>query len=241
AFERAQCLDCARTFLDYGAQLLDQRAPDLLAHDGVELLRVTLELSETGGDELLLRLRCLQQQTVFHRCIIERRRSVHSSCSAASRFPAVGVVPAVRAAAERRRVRRTGGVAITAATAAVGVATRGVATPGVTGSAGMNAGATPSRTTDVRGGCKATRNQCSREANLRYPARSGNCSISESITAGSMLNCWLRVTEPSICVHRRLLDSVVRTTSRCPISVEANRDVPPPSLAEHRRISVLPQ
>src|ERR1017187_9725944 len=56
-----------------------------------------------------------------------------------------------------------------------------------------------------------------------------------------MLNCSLRVTEPSISVHRRLLDSVVRTTSRCPISVEANRDVPPPSLAEHRRISVLPQ
>jgi hypothetical protein len=61
------------------------------------------------------------------------------------------------------------------------------------------------------------------------------------MTAGSMLKCSLDVDEPSISPCRRLCESVLRAISRCPINVEANRDVPPPSLEEQRSIKELPQ
>ena len=79
------------------------------------------------------------------------------------------------------------------------------------------------------------------EATLRYPARSGNRSISEAMTAGSMLRCSLVVVDGHHCEGCRVFDCVRCTTSRCPISREANCDVPPFSLAEHRKISVLAQ
>jgi hypothetical protein len=40
---------------------------------------------------------------------------------------------------------------------------------------------------------------------------------------------------------RRDLETWLRTISRSPMSCEAKRAVPPPSEAEQRRISVLPQ
>ncbi len=72
-------------------------------------------------------------------------------------------------------------------------------------------------------------------------SRSGSCSICDGSTAGSTLKCSLCEIEPMSSVGRRLRDTVVRNTSRSPISCEANRAVPPPSLAEQRRIRVLPQ
>lgn len=84
--------------------------------------------------------------------------------------------------------------------------------------------------------------QSGTEASLREPARSGRRSISEAMTAYSVLICWLVVIEERQS-HQLLwvLDSVVWTTSRWPMSLEANSEVPPCSLAEQRRMYVLPQ
>ena len=61
------------------------------------------------------------------------------------------------------------------------------------------------------------------------------------MTADSTLRCSARVTEGNISVARREREIAVRTTSRSPMRREAKREVPPLSLAEQRRISVLPQ
>ena len=56
-----------------------------------------------------------------------------------------------------------------------------------------------------------------------------------------MLKCSERVMDGSSSVARRERDRVVRMTSRCPMRRDANCEVPPCSLPEQRRISVLPQ
>lgn len=86
-----------------------------------------------------------------------------------------------------------------------------------------------------------TRFQSEAEASFRNPQRSGSCSISEAMTAGSILTCWLVVWVGSHSLGLRDRDWVVCRTSRCPMSLDANSDVPPRSLAEHRRMNVLPQ
>src|ERR1700742_2997642 len=86
-----------------------------------------------------------------------------------------------------------------------------------------------------------TRNQVGSEAYFKYPVRSGSCSTCEGSTADSTVKCRLRETEPITSVARRLVDSVVRSTSLSPMSSEANRAVPPPSLAEQRSIKELEQ
>src|SRR6185437_9837200 len=63
-------------------------------------------------------------------------------------------------------------------------------------------------------GVRCTRYHCGRDANFRYPLRSGSCSISESRTAGSMLECSARVVEASHWKGRRDRDTVVLITSR---------------------------
>jgi hypothetical protein len=51
----------------------------------------------------------------------------------------------------------------------------------------------------------------------------------------------LSVVEASHSPGRQTFDSLRCTTSRWPMSLEANCDVPPFSLAEHRKIGVFPQ
>jgi hypothetical protein len=71
--------------------------------------------------------------------------------------------------------------------------------------------------------------------------RSGRRSISDAITAGSIFSCSLLVVDDNQSVGLRVLERVVCTTSRWPMSFDANSEVPPRSLAEHRRMSVLLQ
>lgn len=60
--------------------------------------------------------------------------------------------------------------------------------------------------------------------------------------AGSIFTCALLVVvRVSQSVDFRLVECVVCRTSRWPMSLEASSDVPPRSLAEQRRINVLPQ
>jgi hypothetical protein len=59
--------------------------------------------------------------------------------------------------------------------------------------------------------------------------------------AGSMDRCSLVVVEGSHSPGRRVSDRLVCRTSRWPMSLEANCEVPPCSLAEQRRMSELPQ
>jgi hypothetical protein len=59
--------------------------------------------------------------------------------------------------------------------------------------------------------------------------------------AASMVRCSLVVVECSHSPGRRVSDRVVCTISRWPMSLEANCDVPPCSLAEQRRMSEFPQ
>jgi hypothetical protein len=61
------------------------------------------------------------------------------------------------------------------------------------------------------------------------------------MTAGSIFRCSLIVVDESHSVGRLEVDRVWCITSRWPMSLEANSEVPPRSLAEQRRISVLPQ
>ncbi len=55
------------------------------------------------------------------------------------------------------------------------------------------------------------------------------------------MRCSLRVSEPNHSPQRRFVETVVRMTSRSPMSCEANLAVPPPSLAEALKITVFPQ
>jgi hypothetical protein len=59
--------------------------------------------------------------------------------------------------------------------------------------------------------------------------------------AGSILSNSAVVVDGIHWLGLRVFDTVVCITSRCPMSFEANSDVPPCSLAEQRRMSVLPQ
>lgn len=59
--------------------------------------------------------------------------------------------------------------------------------------------------------------------------------------AGSIFSCSLLVVDGSQSPGRCVRERVVWTTSRWPMSLEANSDVSPRSLAEHRRVRVLPQ
>ena len=92
-----------------------------------------------------------------------------------------------------------------------------------------------------RRGTSLTCRQSGMEANFKNPSRSGNRSISDAITAGSIFTCSLEVVDVLHSPGRRVLDCVVCVTSRCPMSFDANSEVPPRSLAEHLKISVLPQ
>ena len=65
--------------------------------------------------------------------------------------------------------------------------------------------------------------QSASEASFRNPVRSGSRSISEAITAGSILRCWLVVVEARHSMDLRDFDTVVCRTSRCPMSFEANQ------------------
>ncbi len=86
-------------------------------------------------------------------------------------------------------------------------------------------------------GWRLTRCQSGSEANFKKPSRSGRRSISEAMTAGSMLTCSLIVVERRHSPGLRDVDRVVWVTSRWPMSLETNSDVPPCSLAEQRRMS----
>jgi hypothetical protein len=59
--------------------------------------------------------------------------------------------------------------------------------------------------------------------------------------AGSIRSCSLVVTDERHWSGLRVLEDVVCRTSRWPMSFEANSEVPPCSLAEQRRMRVLPQ
>jgi hypothetical protein len=66
-----------------------------------------------------------------------------------------------------------------------------------------------------------------REASLRYPDRSGSCSISAGRTAGSVLWCWFVVVEVRVMPRKApsrltVCERCVRTISRSPIKREAN-------------------
>ena len=119
--------------------------------------------------------------------------------------------------------------------AAGGVA--GVTAGGLTTTAGLRTRAT------LRSplGVNVTACQSGSVASLRNPARSGKRSISEAKTAGSIFRCWLDVVEDLHSPDRRVLESVVWRTSRCPMSFDANSEVPPSSLAEQRNMTVVPQ
>jgi pimeloyl-ACP methyl ester carboxylesterase len=92
-----------------------------------------------------------------------------------------------------------------------------------------------------RGNGICTSCQLGDEASFRYPDRSGSCSISLGSTAASVTCCSLVVLEDSQLPAWRERVSWTRTISRSPIKRLANLAVPPCSLAEQRRISVLPQ
>ena len=83
--------------------------------------------------------------------------------------------------------------------------------------------------------------QSGTEASFRKQVKSGRRSISEAITAGSILSCWLVVVGESQRMNPPVLDFVVWMTSRWPMSFEANSEVPPCSLAEQRKMKVLEQ
>src|SRR5882672_7644064 len=92
-----------------------------------------------------------------------------------------------------------------------------------------------------------TRSQTGEDAALRYPVRSGSCSSSEGSTAISVTRCSLTLVERRApravnqLSRSRPREVCRRITSRSPMRREANCDVPPCSLPEQRRISVLPQ
>ena len=60
------------------------------------------------------------------------------------------------------------------------------------------------------------------------------------MTAGSIFRCSLIVVDESHSVGRLEVDLVLCMTSRCPMSFDAKSEVPPRSLAEQRRMRVLP-
>ncbi len=100
---------------------------------------------------------------------------------------------------------------------------------------------------DVLERSKQTLSHSLAEATFKYPQKSGSPSISEGITAASVTRCSLvfferraprRANKPSRSLPR---ETCRLDTSRSPIRREANCDVPPCSLAEQRKISVLPQ
>lgn len=64
---------------------------------------------------------------------------------------------------------------------------------GVDIAAGGGSGPRRRATEGYRVAVSWTRFQSHAEASLRNPPRSGSCSISDAITAGSILNCWLVV------------------------------------------------
>lgn len=88
---------------------------------------------------------------------------------------------------------------------------------GAVADAGAGGGVVGVTTTGRRGrittgsflGVKLTRCQSGVEASFRNPVRSGSRSISEAITAGSILICWLVVVDDSHCRARRDLEVVV--------------------------------
>ena len=91
---------------------------------------------------------------------------------------------------------------------------------------------------------RLTRNHTGDAAVLRYPARSGSCSISAGNTAASTICCRVTLVErraprSASQLSRSCAREVCRrTTSRSPIRREANCEVPPCSLPEHLRIKV---
>ena len=101
------------------------------------------------------------------------------------------------------------------------------------------------------GGCQcfgagncATLSHCGWEVSLRNPVRSGCCSISDAIAASSIACCslvvgdlWFAPKKP----NERVLEVCCRITSLLPMSRGANSAVPPRSLAEQRKITVVPQ
>src|ERR1700722_4606788 len=86
-----------------------------------------------------------------------------------------------------------------------------------------------------------TYSQSGIEANLRNPSKSASRSISDAMMAGSILRCSLVVLDENQCPGCQVFDWLKCTTCRWPMSLEANCDVPPCSLAEHRSIRLLPQ
>src|SRR5882672_1638518 len=94
---------------------------------------------------------------------------------------------------------------------------------------------------------KYTLRQAGQDADLKYPHRSGSCSICEAITAVSVTCCSLtffdrRALGAKKVPSRSLPRDVCRlTTSRSPINRDANCEVPPFSLPAQRKISVFPQ
>ena len=70
---------------------------------------------------------------------------------------------------------------------------------------GTNAGAM--RGYRSSGNC--TRNHTGWEANFKYPAPSASCSISEAMTAGSILSCSLVVVDANHSVALRVRDCVI--------------------------------
>ena len=102
-------------------------------------------------------------------------------------------------------------------------------------------GRLPRVSEELPGGVRITLCQSGSEASLRKPCRSGRRSISEGMMAGSILIDSLVVVEALQAPGLRVLDRVVWSTSRWPMSLEANSEVPPCSLAEQRKITVLPE
>jgi hypothetical protein len=94
---------------------------------------------------------------------------------------------------------------------------------------------------ELPGGVRITLCQSGSEASLKKPCRSGRRSISEGMMAGSILIDSLVVVEALQAPGLRVLDRVVWSTSRWPMSFDANSEVPPCSLAEQRKMTVLPQ
>jgi hypothetical protein len=86
------------------------------------------------------------------------------------------------------------------------------------GGAELETGSGPRRraTGEYCFGVRHTGFQSGADASLRNPRRSGSCSISDAITAGSILTCWLVVTVAWLChsFGLRDRDSVVSSTSR---------------------------
>ena len=120
-------------------------------------------------------------------------------------------------------------------------------TPGDVGGGGVTmlavcaVGRLPRVSGELLGGVRVSLCQSGSEASLRKPCRSGRRSISEAMIAGSILIDSLVVVEALQAPGLRVLDLVVWSTSRWPMSLEANSEVPPCSLAEQRKITVLPE